>query len=195
MISGGLPASSLADLARRRVEDSKTPADQFTNWLAFWVDTDPEAALPVLEAQLASLSKPADARFAERFVIALTGGRREAGLSLGAWKTPTCLKRLYVLMHQHIRTSEDIDRANKGVYSPTERDDAQRARDSLFNLLSGIPGEATYREILALASDHPEPDYRIHMRRRAHERAVEDSDHEWSLADVLAIASYAKELA
>lgn len=195
MISGGLPTTSLADLARRRVEDSKTPADQFTNWLAFWVDTAPEAALPVLEAHLVSLSEPADARFAERFVVALTGGRREAGLSSGLWKTPASLKRLYVLMHQHIRTSEDIDRANKGVYSPTERDDAQRARDSLFNLLSAIPGEATYREILALASDHPEPDYRIYMRSRAHERAVEDSDREWSLSAVLAIAPPARELA
>ncbi len=90
-------------------------------------------------------------------------------------------------MHRHMRVAEDINRRDGGVYSPTLRDDAQHARDHLFSLLADIPGEVTYREILALAADHPEPDYRAHMRRKAHERAVEDSDRPWSLEQMMAL--------
>jgi hypothetical protein len=101
---------------------------------------------------------------------------------------PEDLKALYVLMHRHIPADEDLNRAGGGVYSLTTRDDAEDARSTLFNLLSAIPGEATHRQILALAEDHTEPNYRAHMRRRAHGRAVEDSDREWMLADVMALA-------
>ena len=38
------------------------------------------------------------------------------------------LRALYVLMHRFIRVAEDIERAGKGVYSPTLRDNAQEAR-------------------------------------------------------------------
>lgn len=185
MTSGGLSSDVLASLARRHVEDATTPPDQLANWLAFWVDTAPEHAIPVLDARLSALAAPNDARFGEEFIVALMGGRHHSGSINGAWKTPEHLKALYVLMHRSIRAGEDLDRAGGGVYSPTSRDDAQDARNTLFNLLSAMSGEATYREILALADDHPEPTYRAHMRRRAYDRAVEDSDREWSLAEVL----------
>lgn len=184
MVSGGLDAASLAALARTRVADSATPPDQLASWFALWVDAAPAEAVSALEARLAGLSPPDDARFAEQFVGALVGGRREGGPSLGLWRTPENLKALYALMHRHIRVAEDIDRTGGGAYSPTARDDAQDARSHLFSLLAAIPGETTYREILQLAEDHPEPDYRAHMRRKARDRAVEDSDREWTLADI-----------
>ncbi len=187
IMSGGLAPDKLAALGRAKVEDVTTPADQRPSWFAMWVDNAPDEAIPALSDWLAALAQPDDARFAETFVDALMGGRRGGGLGSATWKTPEHLKSLYVLMHRHIRVADDINRANGHVYSPTTRDEAQDARHNLFNLLSAIPGEATYREILALADDHPETDYRAHMRRRAHERAVEDSDRECSLADVLAL--------
>lgn len=188
MMSGGVSVTALASLARRRVEDAATPPDQLASWLALWVNTAPNDAIPVLDARLSALPAPEDARFAEEFIVALMGGRRQSGSINGAWKTPEHLKALYVLMHRSIRAGEDLDRADGGVYSPTLRDDAQDARNTLFNLLSAMPGEATYREILALADDHPEPSYRAYMRRRAYDRAVEDSDREWSLAEVMALS-------
>ena len=187
MMSGGVPRDQLAALGRTRAFDAATPDDQRPTWFAMWADNAPVEAIAALDEYLARLSRPEEARFAEQFVVALMGGRRQAGTITAAWKTPEHLKALYVLMYRHIRKSEDIDRANGGVYSPTTRDDAQDARNSLFNLLSAIPGEATYREILALAFDHPEPNYRAYMRRHAFDRAVADSDRQWSLAQVLAL--------
>lgn len=188
MVGGGIDAATLAALARHRMADASMPDEQRASWFALWVDNAPADGIPALADHLASLAAPADARFAEEFIVSLMGGRRSGGAGNAAWKTPEDLKALYVLMHRHIRADEDLNRANGGVYSPTTRDDAQDARSTLFNLLSAIPGEATYRQILALAEDHPEPSYRAHMRRRAHGRAVEDSDREWTLADVMALA-------
>jgi len=188
MVGGGIEVATLAALARHRLADASTPGEQRASWFALWVDNAPSDGLPALANHLASLAIPADARFAEEFIVSLMGGRRSGGASNAAWKNPEDLKALYVLMHRHIRADEDLNRADGGAYSPTTRDDAQDARGTLFNLLSAIPGEATYRQILALAEDHPEPSYRAHMRRRAHDRAVEDSDREWKLSDVIALA-------
>lgn len=184
MVSGKIAAEKLATLARTRIDDPTTPTEQLPSWFALWVDAAPDAGIPALESLLAGLDEPDDARFAERFVVALAGSRNEAGPAVGAWRKPVHLRTLYALMHKHIRVAEDINRANGGVYSPSIRDDAQDARSRLFSILAEIPGEHTYREILKLAADHPEPGYRAHMRRQARSRAIEDSDRDWSIEGV-----------
>jgi len=92
------------------------------------------------------------------------------------YQTVDHLKNLYVLMHRFIRAQEDIERAGKGACSPTLRDNAQDARNNLFNMLSSAPGAETYAAIKALAKEHPEPSYRKLMVRRARERAIADAD-------------------
>lgn len=184
MVSGDLAPASLETLAQTRIADPSTSPAQLPSWFALWVDVAPDEAMPALAAKLADLTAPTDARFAERFVVALTGSRRDHGPAIGAWRTPAHLKALYALMHRHIRVAEDIDRANGEAYSPGLRDEAQEARSRLFGLLAETPGEATYREILQLAADHPEPDHRVFMRRRARDRAIEDSDRDWSIEQV-----------
>ena len=79
-------------------------------------------------------------------------------------------------MHREIRVKDDIERAGKGVYSPTLRDNAQDARNQLFSLLSEIPGRETYDAIAALAEDHPAEGSRKWMLLRARERAIKDAD-------------------
>ncbi len=81
-------------------------------------------------------------------------------------------------MHRYIPAEEDINRADGGVYSPVLRDDAQDARNRLFNLLSEIPGKASYFFIKQLTSDHPDPNYRPWMAKQAYKRAEEDGDLE-----------------
>ena len=79
-------------------------------------------------------------------------------------------------MHRFIRVVDDIDRAGQGVYSPTLRDDAQEARNRLFNMLAEVPGPDAYAAIKALEAEHPEPSYRRWMAVRARERAIMDAD-------------------
>lgn len=176
MIGGGTTPAAIAELAQARAQSATTLEDQRPLWFALWVDADPAAAIPALEGQLASLEQKAATEFAEGFLANLTGDRRGVGAAIGAWRNAADLRRLYGLMHDHIRVSEDIERRSGHVYSPTPRDDAQHARNNLFNLLAGLPGEDTYRAIQDLALHHPAVDHRLHMRRAARDRATADGD-------------------
>lgn len=102
--------------------------------------------------------------------------RREIELGAGNFKQPAHLKSLYVLMHKYIRASEDIDRVGGGVYSPELRDDAQDARNMLFNLLVEMPGKESYIAITELITEHPDASFRDWMTHQAHKRAVLDGD-------------------
>lgn len=189
LTSGGLPPADLARLAEAKLRGS-APADQSPRWLALWVDNDPDVAIPALAAELETMSEGDASSFAQQFIVALLGDRHGTGNKSGAYRTAEHLKSLYVLMHRFIRAKEDINRAGKGAYSPNLRDNAQDARNNLFNMLSSVPGPETYAAIKALAEEHPEPNYRKWMARRARERAIADADEApWTAEQVHAFAS------
>lgn len=185
--SGAAPevlARLAADKGRGTTLDEQRP-----RWFALWVDADPSTAIPVLEAHLGALSPADGSRFAQQFIVALLGDRHGTGMRVGAYRTAEHLKALYVLMHRYIRVAEDIDRIGKGVYSPTPRDNAQDARNTLFNMLVEVPGPEAYAAMKALERDHPEPEYRSWMAVRARQRATQDADEPlWSTEQVSAFA-------
>ena len=156
-------------------------------WYAIWVDADPDTGIEAVANWLATLERKEGSRAAQLFITALMGSRHDMGGGLGFenFLTPRHLKRLYVLMHKQIRTSEDINRAGSGVYSPELRDNAQDARNKLFQLLSDIPGKETYVALTELIEDHPDPNHRPWMARRAYDRAKADGDLEpWTAEQV-----------
>ena len=187
--SSGVEPSYLGDLARAKLSGT-TDAEQRPRWYALWVDNAPDEAIPALEAELDGLCDADGSRFAQLFAVSLLGDRHGTGNRTGAFKTATHLKHLYVLMHRFIKASDDINRANGGVYSPELRDNAQDARNNLFNLLSSEPGADTYAAIKALEKEHPEPSYRLWMAKRARERAIADADEPvWEAGQVHAFAA------
>lgn len=62
------------------------------------------------------------------------------------------LVQLLRLAHTHIRYADDVH--HKGVYSPGERDHAQRARSHILETLCGQPGRKTYDGLRQLAQLH-----------------------------------------
>lgn len=191
----GVTAAQVAALARQRLHNVSTPDDQLPIWWALWVDTEPASAIQALEAFADSNNLSSLSQFAPRFLVALLGGHSDLSPThvFGAFKTPTFLKQLYLLMHRLIPVSDDIDRAGGGVYSPTTRDDAQEARERLFALLDQTLGPLSYAMICQLAVDHPVPHYRDYMKARAYEHAVQDGDlAAWKVAEV---ADFANRLA
>jgi len=186
LAEGGTTPGALAELAVGKVQGS-AHAEQRPRWFALWVDTDPPAAISALEATLEVLPPDEASVFAQQFVVGLVGDRHGAGTRVNAYRNAQDLKTLYILMHRCIRAAEDIERVGKGVYSPTLRDNAQDARDTLFGMLATVPGAEAYAAIKALEKEHPEPDYRRWMARRAHERATVDADEPpWTVGQVRA---------
>jgi hypothetical protein len=181
---GGMAPGELAALASEKLGGG-APIKQRPRWFALWVDNDPAPAISALEAELERFGAVEASEQAQQFAVALLGGRHGDGRMIGAFRTPAYLKALYVLMHRFVRAAEDIERAGKGVYSPTMRDDAQDARERLFRMLAETPGADAYAAIKALENDHPEPDHRPWMAARARERAIADADEPlWSSEDV-----------
>ena len=184
LAGSGVAYDTLAQLAAGKATGT-TLVEQRSRWFALWVDTDSSAAIPVLEAYLAGLSPADESSFAQQFIVALLGDRHGTGMRIGAYRNAQDLMTLYVLMHRYIRVAEDIDRAGKGVYSPTTRDNAQDARNTLFNMLTEVPGPEAYAAMKALERDHPEPSYRRWMAVQARQRATQDADEPlWSIERV-----------
>ncbi|MCU7836722.1 MAG: hypothetical protein KZQ83_15915 [gamma proteobacterium symbiont of Taylorina sp.] len=188
LLNGETDPARLAALASQQIAHN-SDLDSISWWCALRVDCDPENAIPEVEQLLSELDEDTAKHTAQIFVIALMGGRHmgDTGLSIGNFRTAKHLKSLYVLMHSYILANEDINHADEGVYSPKLRDDAQDARNRLFNLLSQIPGKESYSTIKQLISEHPDPDYRPWMAKRAYKRAEEDGDLEpWTAEQIYA---------
>ena len=186
--SGEVGAAALAGLAEAKLTGGVAAA-QRPRWYALWTDRDPDRAIAALDAELAGMEGAAASVFAQAFIVALLGDREGGSTRIGAYRTPAYLKALYILSHRYVRTADDIERANKGVYSPTVRDHAQEARNRLFDMLSKLPGPDSYAAIKALEQEHPEPGHRRWMAVRARERAIADADEPlWQAADVAAFA-------
>jgi hypothetical protein len=192
ILSGqGASDAEIAALARGKLADDATPDDQLPTWYAIWVDCEPAPAIASLERLFddGALSDPL--LFAMSFVVALLGGRSDTSTvnGFGQFKSPTYLKQLYLLMHRQIPADDDLQRAGGGVYSPILRDDAQDARERLFQLLNQISGSIAYAAINELASTHPVDRYRNYMAVQAYAHAVADGDvAAWKVAEVATFA-------
>ncbi|PCJ86124.1 MAG: hypothetical protein COA54_09545 [Thiotrichaceae bacterium] len=156
-------------------------------WFAVWTGVDPDAAITTLKNRVTKIADPKERTLlAMTFVTHILGGRRADGVtSRQAFKTPEHLKSLYLLMNEHIRGEEDINRANTGVFSPGLRDDAQDARDNLFQLLNQIPGKDSFFALMDIAKMHPEEGSRSWIMRNAKTKAEQEGNVEpWSPSQV-----------
>lgn len=193
LISGEVERTELAELAKAKINGNAVSELHLAHWYALWVDCDPDSGVPAATRWLDGITDFGEAsRQAQLFITTLEGSdRRSYGLSIGAYRTAEQLKALYVLMHRFIRVEDDIDRAGKGAYSPELRDDAQDGRNALFNHLSEIRGKPAYTMLTELAHDHPNPNSRRRMAKRAMMCAITDSDLEpWTPRQVYEFAHH-----
>lgn len=176
----------IEELASRKCHTLRKQ-DHVACWFAVWIGVSPDAAITALKAKIGKIADTAKRTlFAMTFVTHLGGGRRGDGTAARqAFKTPAYLKSLYLLMHEHIRRKEDINRAGTGTYSPGLRDNAQDARDGLFNLLDQIPGKESFLALDGIAKVHPEETSRPWILLCAKTKAEQDGDIEsWSPSQV-----------
>ena len=184
--SGGMDPTELGTLAQTKTDCAQSN-ELLSHWFAIWVDAQPDSGIPALSEWLTKLDTDRSSNAGQLFITALMGNRHHAstGPIIGNFQTAEHLKSLYVLMHTYIRVEDDIHRVGTGAYSPKLRDHAQDARGRIFNLLSEIPGKATYVALKELINEHPDPVQRLWMAERAYRRAEEDGDLEpWSATQV-----------
>lgn len=180
-----LSDKEIAKIAKARCQSK--PATKFlAHWLSIWVSTEPEPAIKFLKSHLKKLKKTKATEFAMHFIGFLLGRHRSLGAQRERFKEPEHLKTLFLLMHQHIRQEEDINRANGGVYSPGPRDDAQDGRNELFSLINQQPGKEAFLALKDISELHPNAGSRAWISTLMRDRAAADADiSAWSIDDVL----------
>ncbi len=186
LIEGGTENARLIELALQQIGLSQDHQN-IAYWYSLLVDCDPDTYIPEIEHWLSELVPEDAVQASQIFITALIGNRHSDNLrpQIGKFRTANHLKSLYILMHRYIRVEDDVNRAGSGVYSPDLRDEAQEARNRLFNLLSECPGKDCYFSLKALAAEHPDHGYRPWMAKQAYKRAEEDGDLEpWSAEQV-----------
>ncbi|RTZ20994.1 hypothetical protein [Vibrio penaeicida] len=173
LIEGGIGAQQLSLLAQKYISASQGDVHDMAWWYALLVDSEPDKGIPELKEWLAMLDLEEATNAAEIFLEALLGGRssHRSLYNVGQFKVVSHLKALYVLMHKYISVSEDINRAGTGTYSPTTRDNAQEAREMLFNYLVELPSKESYCALTALIEEHPDESHRPWMRKSAYKMA------------------------
>lgn len=171
-----MPDANIAKIAARKATGKYDP-DFTPIWYATWAGVDPDAAIPAVAACLAALNDPVEqTNLAQRFVVALLGGRQQEGRVRLAYRTVEHMKTLYLLMAKYIREEEDINRSGGGVYSPGLRDDAQEARNALFAFICEMPGKEAYLALMEMAHAHPAVKSRPWMSLHAKTKATLDAD-------------------
>lgn len=164
----------LAKLASKRAIEEANP-DLAPTWYAAWIGTDPALAIPALAARLDTLSCDEDkAKFAMLCLTVIVGNRL-ASRCRQSYKTVEHVKSLYLLIHAHVRLTDDIDRAGKGVYSPGLRDDAQYARDALLAFIRETPGKEAFLALGEIAREHPAERLRPWSAFYAEQKATADA--------------------
>ncbi len=160
-------------------------------WFALWTSVAPKVAIESLKARIEEIVDPKEQTlFTMTFVTHLflkrsSERRGEEASTRQVFQTPECLKSLYLLMHEYIRSQDDIEHTGPEAYSPGLRDDAQDARNSLFNVLNKIPGKESFMALIDIANKHPDDAVRPWMMLHAKTRAEQDGDNEaWSPSQV-----------
>jgi hypothetical protein len=174
--------SELATVAKLKC-GSSAPLQNLGQWYAVWVGVDPKEAIPHLTERLASLpSSEQQTAVSMNFVTHLWGVRRaETFGARTSFQEPIYIKELYLLMHKYIRRAEDIDRANGGVYSPELRDDAQNARDRLFNTLNSLPGKEAFLALREIAEAQTDRGLKSRILALSRQKAEREADMKpWS---------------
>lgn len=175
--SSSVSDENLAALAKANAQ--RSASDEIAAiWFAAWTGVAPEQSIPRLTARLSNIASPADqTHFAMNFVTRLAGTERsETRRVRQRFATPKHLKELFLLMQTYIREDEDINRIGGGVYSPGLRDNAQSARNALFNQLKQIPGKEAFVSLSEIAIQHPNADSRPWLTSFARSKAEQDAD-------------------
>ncbi len=125
-------------LAPERESTSAPASASWLLWVVSWLRVDGIAALHAIEQRIAGLPLPeADALVFEVCSHLLDRrGSNTSGVALAlSYREPACLRRLIPLVIKHVRPEEDRVHSNGEAYSPKPRDDAERFRYLLWEVL------------------------------------------------------------
>jgi len=179
ILKRGLPEADKGDLyslALYRFQSATDPQIS-AQYLGAAYAVNAQGATDALMAKLDLLGEAEKTALVERALPQIFGSRWIRSAPPDVHLDVATLERLVLLAYRTVRIEEDRDRANKGAYSPDERDEAQEARSAAFTALVSTPGRAAFDAILRLVDTPDFPVARSRLLALAYERAAEDAEH------------------
>jgi hypothetical protein len=167
----------LADLAKVKLAQ-ETDHQLSYMWWALHIGTEPDRAISLFEKKLKTLDSEVATNLAMNVITSLHDKRGYGALTNRHEYQEVChLILMYKIMHKYIREEDDTNRVGGGVYSPTTRDDAQDARNSLLSAIKDIAGEESYYALKLVALIWKDmPWKKSWIEHMALERAATDGD-------------------
>lgn len=145
--------SHLCDLARKRLGEKPSPSFALL-WMQLLMHFDVEASVAALEDRIQGIEPAKHSEAVTLFGTLFGGffGNRHSGVSLADPRfTPPILLRLLRLSHRHVLPEDD--NKHSGAYSPNERDQAERMRSAIINVLLKSNGEEGWTAKVEMAAD------------------------------------------
>ncbi|WP_185753176.1 ATP-binding protein [Pseudomonas fluorescens] len=144
-------------------------------WLSALFALDPEAATLELTRLLLQIVPAAEGPGVD-FFSSVFGGRWSGWpFDLGFERfTISQRVRLLRLAYQHVRPSDDLRR--EGSYTPTPRDDAQQARNTLLSAVLTLTGPEAWAAKMELVVDPLFAHFRDRLALLAKQKAAEEMD-------------------
>lgn len=144
-------------------------------WLSTLMRIDPETAVEKLEDQIKHIEPSANSE-AVTYLASLFGDHRD-GIDLSEERfTPKLLHQLTRLAYRHIRIEDDEH--HEGVWTPTTRDEAERARHRIEMAMFNAKGEEGFAAKFKIATDPLCAHFKDRFLAIAHENWAQEIDSE-----------------
>jgi hypothetical protein len=159
-------------------------------WMPVLMQLSPDAGVDALEKGLSTITPSARGPGVVWFATLFAQDSRGATVDLRRKEfTPKLLLRLARLAYQHVQTVNDAH--HEDSYSPDERDHAERARETILNVLLAAPGSDGWAAKIELANDPLMQGFKHRGIAIAEERAAEEADAvRMTEAEVVALEQY-----
>lgn len=172
-----LPDAELGEIAARRSCVLPLDSEAFVMWAAVCLLVNADQAISIIEKRLRDYSGADDFVLRLSEVLGSDVRPRLPFVVQPDYLRPATLVRLIPFVYRHVRPEDDIDRAHKGPYTPTARDNASRFRTGLLSLLaqSDDPGAiATMQRLRTCPELSAHHDWLLHL---IDQRIVADADY------------------
>lgn len=178
----------VAMLAPERESTSVPASASWFLWVGAWLRVDGVAALQAIVQRTAGIAMPEADALVVGVCSHLLDRRGSNASDVGpalSYREPDCLRRLIPLVIKHVRPDADRDHSNGEAYSPTPRDDAERFRYLLWEVLQdaeSLEADNVLRAFLedpAMVRNH---DWILELLDRRRSRRADDVP--WNAADV-----------
>jgi len=181
----------LGSLAPTRISQYDTDSTAYLLWLSVWLQSDAATAIQFL--QDCDQTQLRDDQVVQRLCDTLGAGRAGRSLTISnpSYATAENLRTLILLLHQHVRREDDVNRMGKGAYSRTSRDNAQQFRDGLFEILAQSEepaADSMFEKLLDEPGLQDVQDWIAHLREKRIRRQADLPA--WNPADIRSFAQH-----